>query len=251
MIIDTHAHLYKEYYKDNLDLVINNAIASGIYKMICIGVDIKTSAESIKLSEKYNAIFASVGIHPHDSSNAESGYVKKIKDMALNEKVVAIGETGLDFYYNLSNKDVQIESFNQHLQIAKELNLPCIIHSRNADDEILSILKNHNYQKTVIHCFSGNKGFANKLAKLGTFISVTGLITFGGTQLEDAIKSFPIDRIMLETDSPYLSPIPKRGKQNQPKYIEYIASKLASIKNIPFDRLIKETSKNATAFFDI
>ena len=251
MIIDTHAHLYQEYYKNNVDKIINDALNVGVKKIICIGVDLPTSHESIRLSKKFDSIYASVGIHPHDTKDAGENYNKSIKDLASFDKVVAIGETGLDFHYNLSDRNIQIESFNKHLEIAKELDLPCIVHSRNADEEIYNILNDHSYSKVVVHCFSSNKDFAKKISKLGIFISVTGLSTFAGRELEDAIRCYPIDRIMLETDSPYLAPIPKRGKQNQPKYITYIADKVASIKGVSTDSLIKKTSDNAIRFFNL
>ena len=250
MIIDTHAHLYNEYYKENLDLVINNAHKNGVSKIICIGVDIPSSYESIKLSGQYDYIYASVGIHPHDSSDAPHNYKSIIQSLAAKDKVVAIGETGLDFHYKISEKNTQIDSFNTHLELAKKLNLPCIIHARNANDEILDILKSHNYSKAVIHCFSSNKDFAKKICDLGIYISITGLLTFSGKELEDAVKYYPSDRIMLETDSPYLAPIPKRGKQNQPKYITYIADKVASIKGVSKEDIIKRTTDNATRFFN-
>lgn len=251
MIIDTHAHLYQEYYKNNVDKIINDALEVGVKKIICIGVDIPTSHESIRLSKKFDSIYASVGIHPHDTKDAGGDYKESIKELASFDKVVAIGETGLDFHYNLSDRNTQIESFNKHLEIAKELDLPCIVHSRNADEEIYNILNGHSYNKVVIHCFSGNKDFAEKISELGIFISITGLSTFAGRELEDAIRCYPIDRIMLETDSPYLAPIPKRGKQNQPKYITYIADKVASIKGVSIDSLIKKTSDNAIGFFNL
>ena len=249
-LIDTHSHIYYDAYKNNLDQVINRALENNIKKIICVGVDLKTSEKSIKIAEKYDCIYATVGYHPHDSKTVNQNYLKEIEDLYSHDKVVAIGEIGLDYYYKYSSKKKQLIVFNEQLELAKSLNAPVVIHNRLSDTDLLNSLKEKKISNGVIHCFASNSDFAKSIIQLGLHISFTGLITFV-KELEKVVKEISIKNIMIETDSPYLTPIPNRGKTNEPYMVKYIAKKIATIKNIPLDDVIKQTTLTANNFFGI
>ena len=248
-LIDTHAHIYYDDFKNDLDDVINNAYDSGVTRIICIGVDIKSSIKSLEISNKYKNIYCTIGCHPHESSKIEEGYLIELENMAKDDKVVGIGETGLDYYYNHSKKDKQKKCFIEQIELANELNLPVVIHNRNSDKDMYEIL-NKFRPKGVIHCFSSNIDFAKKIIDLGIIISFTGIITFKNSHLNEVIQNINLEDFMLETDSPYLTPEPFRGKRNEPKNVSYIAEKIASIKNISIDETIYHTTQNALNLFD-
>ncbi len=249
-LIDTHSHIYYDTYKNNLDEIINRAKDNNIKKIICVGVDLKTSEQSIKIAEKYNCVYATVGYHPHDSQKTDKNYLKEIEKLYSHDKVVAIGEIGLDYYYKHSPKKIQQKIFNEQLELAKSLNAPVVIHNRLSDADLLNSLKEQKITNGVIHCFASNLNFAKSIINLGLFISFTGLITFV-KDLEEVVEKISINNIMIETDSPYLTPIPNRGKTNEPYMVKYIAEKIASIKKIPIDEVIKKTTSTANNFFGI
>lgn len=249
-LIDTHSHIYYDTYKDNLDEIINRAKNNNIKKIICVGVDLKTSEQSIKIAEKYNCVYATVGYHPHDSQKTDKNYLKEIERLYSHDKVVAIGEIGLDYYYKHSPKKIQQKIFNEQLELAKSLNAPVVIHNRLSDTDLLNSLKEQKISNGVIHCFASNLDFAKSIINLGLFISFTGLITFV-KDLEEVVEGISINNIMIETDSPYLTPIPNRGKTNEPYMVKYIAEKISSIKKIPLDEVVKKTTSTANNFFGI
>ena len=218
--------------------------------MICIGVDIKSSLKSIELSKKFKNIFASAGFHPHESKDATTTYINEIEKLLNLEKVVALGEIGLDYHYDHSDRKIQNIVYNEQLELAKSLNIPSIIHCRNAENDIITGIKNTGATKGVIHCFSGNQNFADNLFELGFLISFTGMITFNKS-LESIVKNVPLNKIMLETDSPYLTPHPYRGKRNEPAMVKVIAEKIANIKNISLNDVANQTTKNAEELFGI
>ena len=218
--------------------------------MICIGVDIKSSLKSIELSKKFKNIFASAGFHPHESKDATTTYINEIEKLLNLEKVVALGEIGLDYHYDHSDRKIQNIVYNEQLELAKSLNIPSIIHCRNAENDIITGIKNTGATKGVIHCFSGNQNFADNLFELGFLISFTGMITFNKS-LESIVKNVPLNKIMLETDSPYLTPHPYRGKRNEPAMVKVIAEKIANIKNISLNEVANQTTKNAEELFGI
>jgi len=249
-LIDTHCHIYYDKYKNDLDEVIERAIKNNISKIICVGVDFESSMQSIKLAEKYDMIYATAGYHPHESKDANNQYIIELEQLLNHEKVVALGEIGLDFHYNHSNKKTQIKIFNEQLELAKALNIPCIIHNRNSDKELLESLSKVNIPRGVIHCFASNLDLAKKLIKKNLYLSFTGLITFS-SELELVIKNIPLEKIMVETDSPYLTPAPHRGKRNEPYMVKYVAKKIAEIKQTTVEEIATITSLNAKAFFEI
>jgi len=248
MLIDTHSHIYYEKYKDDLDEVINRAEKNGVKKIICIGTDLKSSIESLKISNKYKNIYCAIGFHPHESSQAKDGYLNELEEMSKEDKVVAIGETGLDYYYNYSDSKTQKKRFIEQIELANSLKLPVVIHNRNSDDDLYDILKKYR-PNGVIHCFSSNINYAIKILKLDILLSFTGIVTFKNSTLDNIIKEIDLSKIMIETDSPYLTPIPYRGKRNEPSYVYFIAKKIAEIKGISIEQVANHTTKNALNLF--
>ena len=249
-LIDTHSHIYYDNYKNDIKDVINRAIDNNISHIICVGVDIKSSNKSIELAEKFNIVYATAGYHPHESQDADDNYIKELEVLLNHNKVVALGEIGLDFFYNHSDKKTQIKIFNEQLELAKNLNIPCIIHNRNSDKELVVSLIRNKISKGVIHCFASNLELANKLINMSLYLSFTGLITFAN-ELESVIKNISLDNMMIETDSPYLTPKPHRGKRNEPYMVKYVAEKIAHIKNTTIDEVAEVTSQNAKVFFGL
>lgn len=247
-MIDTHCHLYDDKLYPKLDEIILNAKKANVEKMICIGDNLNTSLKSLAIAEKYNNIYATIGIHPHESKDASEKYLSKIESYSNHQKVVAIGEIGLDYYYNFSDSKIQKVVFLEQLKLAKKLNLPSVIHCRDAYEDLLEIIIESEHNKGVIHCFSGDLEFANKIINLGYYISFTGMITFV-KELEDVIKNISLNHILIETDSPYLAPVPYRGKINEPAYVEKVAEKIAEIKNLSAKEVIDITTNNANVLF--
>jgi len=248
-LIDTHCHIYYDKYND-IDEVIDRALEHNVSKMICVGVDIESSNKSIELAEKYDMIYATVGYHPHESKDTIPKYLSELESLLKHKKVVALGEIGLDFFYNHSDKKTQIKIFEEQLELAKSLNMPCVIHNRESDNELIHSIKRTKNNNAVIHCFASNSKFANELIDLNLHLSFTGLITFVD-ELKKVVKNIPIDKIMVETDSPYLTPVPHRGKRNEPYMVKYVAEEIAKIKNISFEDVANQTTKTANTFFGI
>lgn len=248
-LIDTHSHIYYDKYTDIED-VLDRAVKNNVSKIICVGVDIESSNKSIALAEKYEMIYATAGYHPHESKDADTIYLKELESLLSHKKVVALGEIGLDFFYEHSDKKTQIRIFEEQLELAKSLNMPCIIHNRESDKELLESIKKTKNNNGVIHCFASDSKLAIELIRLNFHLSFTGLITFAN-ELKEVIKNIPLGKIMLETDSPYLAPIPHRGKRNEPYMVKYVAKEIAKIKNITINEVANQTSKTAKVFFGI
>ena len=248
--IDTHSHIYHDKYNDDIDSILSKSLDNNVKKIICVGVDIESSIKSIKIAEKYKNVYATVGYHPHEAKDTSKNYLYELEQLSKHEKVVAIGETGLDYHYNHSQKEIQKKVFLEQLELSQSLKMPIIIHNRNSDNDIIDCLIQKKISNGVIHCFASNVEFAKKILNQGLYISFTGLITFA-KDLENVVSNTPIERIMLETDSPYLTPVPFRGKRNDPSMIKYIAEKISQIKNIPIKEVGEITSKTAELFFGI
>ena len=249
-LIDTHSHIYYDKYKEDFDKVLKRAEDNNLKNIICVGVDIESSEKSILLAEKYNMIYSTAGYHPHESKDANENYLEKLEQLLNHEKVVAVGEIGLDFFYNHSDKKTQVKIFNEQIELANHLNMPCVIHNRNSDIELLESLKQQKIKKGVIHCFASNIKFAKELLNLNLFLSFTGLLTFN-KELENVVEEIPLKKIMIETDSPYLTPKPHRGKRNEPFMVKYVAQKIAEIKKISIEEVANVTTKNAVEFFGL
>ena len=248
-LIDTHSHIYYDQYKEDLSEVLDRAAEFNVEKIICVAVDIKTANECLKLTQKYTNIYMSAGIHPHESKEAPKDFQKQLEPFFSHPKTVAVGEIGLDYHYNFSDPSTQMPIFLGQLELAKSVGLPTIVHCREAENDILNGIKITKSNKGVIHCFSGGTGFAKQILRTGYKISFTGLITFTGTSFKDVIKTVDLTDIMIETDSPYLTPIPFRGKRNEPGNVRFIAQQIADWKNISFDLVAKSTTKTAYKVF--
>jgi len=256
MIIDSHCHLDYPALYDQLDNVITRARDNQIRYLLSICTTLN-SFDKIKLIiKKYNNVYGTLGIHPHETKEYSQVNSILLKKLIMNEKkIIGIGETGLDFYYNYSNKEIQKQIFLEHIKTASDLDLPVIVHTRNAERDTLDILvneKKNSKLKVLIHCFTGSKEFAKKLLDIDCFISVSGIITFkNSTDLNDAVDLIPIDRLLVETDSPFLAPMPYRGKVNEPSYLPHTVNKLSEIKKLPVDIVEKRTSENFLKIFNL
>lgn len=250
MLIDSHCHLLSSEY-DDVKKAINDAFKSGVDKIIVNGYDLKSSIEAVELSKEYENLYVAIGIGPENIDSITDEDIKSIKALVNNKKVVAIGEIGLDYYWTKENKERQIYVFEEMLKIAKESNLPVIVHNRDATKDIYELLKEYNV-KGIIHCFSGSVETAKEFIKLGFLIGIGGVVTFKNAKhLKEVVQNIPISSISLETDSPYLTPEPFRGKKNNPAYLTYIVKKIAELKGINEEEVRKVTSCNVISKFDL
>lgn len=248
--IDTHCHIYYDKYQDDIDNVINRAKDNNVNQIICVGVDLESSEKSLFLSEQYESVFATAGYHPHESKFAVHDYLNKLSELLKHPKVIAIGEIGLDYHYEHSDKKTQIKVFTEQLELAKDMGIPVVIHNRESDNDLYDNIKESKISKGVIHCYSSDVKYANKIFDLGLFVSFTGILTFSKS-LQEVVKELPIERMMIETDSPYLTPIPFRGKRNEPHMVNLIAEKIAEIKGISIEEVARTTTKTAKKLFGI
>ena len=252
-LFDSHAHLDDEQFDSDREEVIDRIIKSDVKRIINVGSDIKTSETSIRLASKYDFIYAAVGIHPHDVSDCSLADIEYLRKLSENEKVVAIGEIGLDYYYDNSPREDQRKWFASQIQLSEELNLPFIVHSRDASEDTYEIIKeNRNKSEFVLHCFSQSLEMAKKYIDLGGYISFAGPVTYKkSVKLREVVKNIPLDRLLIETDCPYLSPEPKRGKRNDPTNVLHVAETIASELRIDSERLAEITFENASRLFSI
>jgi len=252
MLIDTHCHLDFSEFNTDRDDVIRKAKAEGVGYIINIGSSLEGSKEGVNLSRKYDCVFASVGIHPHDADKADSEVYQVLDELSKDAKAVAIGEIGLDYYRNLSSVENQKKVFVNLLELANRRSLPVIIHCRQAQEDLLAILEKNNVCRGVVHCFSGDEDFLRCCLDLGLYISFTCNLTYKKAQnLRDLAKLVPLERILLETDAPFLPPEGFRGKRNEPAYVKYLAEKLAEIKNIDLQEIARISTENAKRLFEL
>jgi len=251
-MIDSHCHLDHEPLLSDLPNVIQRSKNVGIEKLLTISTSFESFSRIKNLIKVDEMIYGTIGIHPHEASKDIISSKEIIKNLKENEKIIGIGETGLDFYYNNSEKEKQISSFKQHIEASIETNKPLIVHSREAEKETFEILNHYKNQnvKILMHCFTGSREFSKKLLTLNSFFSASGIITFkNAIDLQETFKSLPLNNILIETDSPFLAPVPNRGKKNEPSFIDFTAVKLAEIKNISKSELIKVTTDNFNKLF--
>ena len=247
---DSHSHYNDEKFSNDLDEIIKNTYDSNVTRLVCVGYNIEKSIEAIELSKKYNFIYATCGISPNDIE--ENNNLEKIKELAKNEKVVAIGEIGLDYYWNKENKELQKELFIKQIDIANEVNKPIVIHTREATVDTIEILKSHPVkQKGIFHCCPLNQELIKEGLKLGFYISFSGNITFKNAKSQEVVELVPIDKILIETDSPYLAPEPFRGKRNDSRNVKLVAEKIAQIKGIPIEEVARVTYENANKIYNL
>ncbi|MFZ1517555.1 MAG: TatD family hydrolase [Ignavibacteriaceae bacterium] len=254
MFIDTHAHLFSENFKEDVADVIQRAKDNSVDFLVVPATDIKTAKEAIELAEKYGQIYATVGIHPHDTKDWNENLVTEIEALAKHPKVVAIGEIGLDYYYDFSPQDQQIKAFKSQLDLALKLELPVVIHNRDSDEDMMDIIQSYcgTGLKAQFHCYNGSLDDALEFMKMNHFISFTGNITFKKSDgLRDILKHIDLNHLMLETDSPFMTPVPYRGKRNEPSYVKYVAQQIAEIHKLSLEDVGRITSLNAFRFFGI
>ena len=253
MFIDSHAHLDDPRFDQDRENVIESLREDGVDVVINIGADKESSLSTLELARKYDNIYAVAGVHPHSASELEEDGLDWLREIAKEEKVVAIGEIGLDFYYDNSPRDIQRKWFKAQLQLAKELGLPVVIHTRDAANETYDILKDaaaDGKLKALMHCYSGSAEMAMDYARLGFYIALGGAVTFKNARVPREVASVvPLENLMIETDCPYMTPEPFRGKRNEPKLVNLVAEKIAEIKAMPVEELAKATADNARRFF--
>ncbi len=251
-LIDTHAHLNDQKFGSDVDDVIASANAAGVDRIIVCGYDLESSRTAVEQSQRFDCVYATVGVHPHDAKNYSPEIEYAIEELSRAPKVLAIGEIGLDYHYDFSPRNEQAIVFEAQLKLAAKLNLPIVIHSRESNDDVMQILKDHaeNIVGCVFHCFAGDVEFAQTVLDMGFYIGIDGPVTYKASEkLRSVIKMCPLDRLLVETDCPYLSPNPHRGKRNEPSYLRYIAEEAARVKGISFEEFAKASSDNAIRFF--
>jgi len=250
-LIDTHAHLDSSDYDHDRAAVIARAHAARI-GVITVGVDVPSSEVAVRLATRHRSIWAGVGIHPHEAKSFSTAVAERLRALAAAGKVVAIGEIGLDYYRDLSPRATQRRVFSEQIELANELELPVIVHNRESSTDMLGILRKHRPRRGVIHSFLGDLALAQKFMELDLYLGIGGPLTFPKNEvLREAVKGMPLDRILVETDCPYLTPVPHRGKRNEPVYVEYVVEALARIKEIPREQVAAATTANAYRLFGL
>jgi TatD DNase family protein len=254
MYIDTHAHLFYPNYNNELDQVLERAKNAGVDYILVPGTDLASSAQAIELAAKYDFIYAAVGIHPHDTAEWTDDLVDKVRELANNKKVVAIGEIGLDYYYDFSPIEIQKKAFEAQLNLAVELKLPVIIHNREANDDMMEIIRKYKDTdlRAQFHCFAGSLEDARELIEMKHFISFPGNVTFKkADNIRKIVSRIDTENLLLETDSPFMTPVPYRGQRNEPAYISLVAEKIAEIHKLSIDDVARSTSYNTFKLFGI
>lgn len=253
-LIDTHVHLMDKKFSQDLPQVLANAKEAGLAYMINVGYDLASSRMAVEMAQTEPSLYAVVGVHPHDAKFCTPEALSELEQLAREPKVVAIGETGLDYYRNLSPKEVQQEAFREQIRLAHKLNKPIVIHDRDAHGDVMQILKEEKVSAIggVLHCYSGSWEMAREAMKMGLYISLAGPVTFkNARRLQDIAKLMPLDYLLIETDCPYLTPEPYRGKRNEPAYVVRVAEMIASVKRIPVEEIARATTANAKRLFGI
>lgn len=250
-MIDSHCHPYIKANKNQQDDLIKEAVDNGVDAIICIGIDEVTSRQSIELAERFDEVYATVGLHPHDAVKFSDSVLKELGNLAAHKKVVAIGETGLDFYRNLSPKEIQQKAFEAQLELAVELKKPVVIHTRESLEDAISTVRKFKSKLVggVFHCFPGNAADAEKVFELGFSVSFGGVVTFKNSQMSQVAKEVELENVILETDAPYLTPEPYRGKPNRPAYVRLVYEKLAEIRSVTFEQIEKQIDRNCQKLF--
>ncbi|MCY7759907.1 TatD family hydrolase [Bacillus inaquosorum] len=254
MLFDTHAHLNAEQYDTDLEEVIERAKSEKVERIVVVGFDQPTITRAMEMIEEYDFIYAAIGWHPVDAIDMTEEDLAWIKELSAHEKVVAIGEMGLDYHWDKSPKDVQKEVFRKQIALAKEVNLPIIIHNRDATEDVVTILKEEGAEAVggIMHCFTGSAEVARECMKMNFYLSFGGPVTFKNAKKpKEVVKEIPNDRLLIETDCPFLTPHPFRGKRNEPSYVKYVAEQIAELKGMTFEEIASITTENAKRLFRI
>jgi len=255
-LIDSHAHIQDKEYTGEVDAVIGRAREAGVEQIVVVGGagDMSSNTAAVALTESWTNLYATVGMHPHDAKDVGDEELQALKKLTAHPKVIAVGETGLDYYYNHSPREVQRRVFAQFICLAEETGLPLVVHERDAARESVELLRNEGAGKIrgVIHCFTGDYDAAREYLDLGFYLSFTGIITFKNAEpLREVVRKMPLDRIFVETDSPYLTPVPHRGRRNEPAYVHFVAATIASVKGLNIEEVARVTTNNVRALFRI
>ncbi|MFS0881633.1 hydrolase TatD [Bacillus sp. 7586-K] len=254
MLFDTHAHLNATQFEEDVVEVIERAKSENVSHIVVVGFDRETITRAMELTEQYDMIYAAVGWHPVDAIDMTDEDLDWIKQLAAHPKVVAIGEMGLDYYWDKSPKEIQQEVFRKQIRLAKEVKLPIIIHNREATEDVVKILQEENASEVggIMHCFTGSLETAEQCMKMNFYLSFGGPVTFKNAKKpKEVVKEIPMDFLLIETDCPYLTPHPFRGKRNEPSYVKYVAEQIAELKGLTFEEVAKKTSDNAMKLFGI
>lgn len=251
-LIDTHCHLDMQAYQDDLEQVIAKASIHGVKRIITVGIDLASSRSAVRLAGEYTGLFATVGVHPHNVAHLTDHDYEELAALAKQPRVVAYGEIGLDFYYDHAPASVQIAHFTRQVDLAKQLDLPLVIHDRDAHDEVLEVLTSAQPFPAggVMHCFSADTAFAQVIMDLGFYVSIPGVVTFKKAEtLQEAVRNIPLERMILETDGPFLAPEPRRGRRNEPALLLFTAEKVAELKGLALKEVAEATTRNAEQLF--
>ena len=255
MLFDSHAHLNDERFNEDREELINSLKSNGVELVLNPGACIETSKSSVELANKYDFIYAAVGVHPHDVGDMTEEDIETLRKLATeNDKVMAIGEIGLDYYYDNAPRDIQKQWFKRQIELANELKLPIIIHDRDAHGDTFEIIKNTKSPEIgcVLHCYSGNVELAREYIKMGCYISIPGTVTFkNNKKTVEVVREIPLEYLLIETDSPYMAPVPHRGKRNDPSMVQFVADKIAQEKGIYYETVCEATKENAKRLFNI
>lgn len=254
MLFDTHVHLNDDQFDEDLEEVIERARENGVERVVVVGFDEKTIKRAIELIDTYDFMYAAIGWHPVDAIDLTDSYLEWIEELTAHPKVVAIGEIGLDYHWDKSPKDVQQVVFRRQIQLAKKLNLPIIIHNREATEDVVTMLEEEGAAEVggIMHCFSGSPETAKRCLDMNFYISLGGPVTFkNAIKPKEVAKAVPLDRLLIETDCPYLAPHPYRGKRNEPSYVRLVAEQIADLKEVSFEEVAKATTENANRLFKI
>jgi TatD DNase family protein len=254
LLVDTHAHLDFPQFDNDRERVIERAATADVKAIINVGADLVSSQAAVALAEAYPQVYAAVGVHPHDAKTLTKEVLEELRALASHPKVVAIGEIGLDFYRDLSPRDKQRQAFRQQLALAREVGKPVIIHDREAHKEVMAILRRwaegSHESVGVLHCFSGNLAMAQEAIELGFYISIAGPVTFqNARRLRELVRQLPLEKLLIETDCPYLTPHPHRGKRNEPAYVKFVAQEVARVRATSLEEVARSTSDNAHSLF--
>lgn len=254
-MIDSHAHLIFKHYRSDLEAVLGRAREAGVRAIINVGVDLASSETGVRPANLHKDphvdIFATVGVHPHDAKTVDAATLERLETLADQPGVVAIGEIGLDYYRDLSPRHVQEKAFRDQIALARKKGLPVVVHDRDAHTKVMQILKEEGVSRGVLHCFSGDLGIAKQGLDLGLYLSFAGPVTFNGSRAAEIIRKMPPDRLLVETDCPYLTPVPFRGKRNEPAYVKYVVEKVAAILGKPLEEVDALTETNARRCFGL
>ncbi|MBN1464962.1 TatD family hydrolase [candidate division KSB1 bacterium] len=252
-LIDTHVHLDFDRFDGDRPDVIRRALDADVMAMVTIGIDYKSSLKAIEIAEDYANVFAAVGVHPHDAKDMTDEQFEAIAAMLSHPKVVAIGEVGLDYHYDYSPRDLQRRIFRQFLDLSLTAQMPLIIHTRESDEDVLELIQARAKKgwRGVFHCFAGDARMAHKVIELGFLLSFTGNITFKNSNTLHVMAAMPLDKLMVETDSPFMAPAPFRGKRNEPAYVRVVAQKIAEVKEAPLAQVAQLTTQNALTLFGL